>query len=133
VCTSVLYVLPTAYLVTPADATHLLPHLFQFPMPSHRAEGQALQAEIADFEKELRAAIDEVWTKAPAPQGEAESEGPSMLQSATLGTTIGINVMQEGWAKRMRDYEFNALRDPLDKVQKPDVGKVEWKERLAKV
>lgn len=46
---------------------------------------------------------------------------------------IDADGMQEGWAKRMREYEANARLDPLDKVLKPDVGKIEWKERLARV
>ena len=76
---------------------------------------------------ELQASIDEVWTKAQVP---GEAGNPLGSQSTTVFVT---DSMQEGWAKRMRDYELNARRDPLDKVQKPDVGKVDWKERLARI
>lgn len=114
-----------------ADAQHLLPHLFQFPTEDHRSEGLSLQHEIAHFEKELRAAIDEVWTKSPVPQ--VESEASSILQNPALGAAMGTDGMAEGWAKRMREYELNARLDPLDKVQKPDVGKVEWKDGLSRL
>ncbi|GJE98183.1 IkappaB kinase complex IKAP component [Phanerochaete sordida] len=106
-----------------ADATHLLPHLFQFPTPTHREEGLELQSEIAEFEQELRAAIDEIWTKTV----------PSPPPVETDIAVPGVDAMQEGWAKRMREYEMNARLDPLDKVVKPEVGKVEWKDKLARV
>lgn len=112
------------------DATHLLPHLFQIPTSNHHAEGLSLQTEIADFETELQASIDEIWTKTSPLQADAESS--SILQAATA-MGMATDSMQEGWAKRMREYELSARSDPLDKVSKPDVGKIEWKERLARV
>lgn len=84
-----------------------------------------------EFEKELQAAIDEIWTKTPSQQP-ADHESPSTLQ-ATAAMAANLPDMQEGWAKRMREYELSARLDPLDKVPKPDVGKVEWKERLARI
>ena len=117
--------------VRPADATHLLPHLFHIPTQTHRDEGLSLQEEIADFERELGAAVDEIWTKTPAPQPPSEGDAASVLQgAAAMGT---LDSMQEGWEKRMREYEMNARLDPLDKVAKPEAGKEEWKKMLARV
>lgn len=114
-----------------ADSTHLLPHLFQFPTSAHRDEGVSLQDEIADFEKELRAAIDEIWTKIPMPQSPGEADVASIFQgAASMG---GLEGMQEGWAKRMREYEMSARLDPLDKVAKPEIGIVEWKDKMVRV
>lgn len=110
------------------DATHLLPHLFQFNTQEHRAEGLSLQAEVAEFANELQAAIEEVWTKTALPPQSGEGEQPSLA-----GMSAAMDGMQEGWAKRMREYELAARLDPLDKVAKPEVGKLEWRQRLSNV
>ncbi|KIP09060.1 hypothetical protein PHLGIDRAFT_68294 [Phlebiopsis gigantea 11061_1 CR5-6] len=113
------------------DATHLLPHLFQFPTPTHRDEGLSLQDEIADFAKELQSAIDEIWTKTSS-QLPADGDTAATLSSVAAMDT-GLEGMQDGWAKRMREYEVNSRLDPLDKVPKPDVRKVEWKQQLSRI
>ena len=114
-----------------ADATHLLPHLFQFPTPAHKDEGLSLQEEVSDFEKELQSAIDEIWTKTSSQA--PNNEDTASMSSAIGATDIGTEGMQDGWAKRMREYELNSRLDPLDKVQKPDVQKVEWKQQLSRI
>ncbi|KZT05444.1 IkappaB kinase complex IKAP component [Laetiporus sulphureus 93-53] len=92
---------------TQADAANIIPHLLQFT-EEHRAEGRALQDELSEFECALRAALDEVWTKASGAEGETE----------------------DSWAARMQEYEKQRHVDPLEKVAKPEVGKQEWKLRL---
>jgi elongator complex protein 1 len=42
------------------EAGCLLPHLFQFTV-QHRAEGNSLQASLAEFERELVQTLDEIW------------------------------------------------------------------------
>ncbi|KAF7294045.1 polymerase II transcription elongation factor [Mycena kentingensis (nom. inval.)] len=95
---------------TQADARQLLPHLAQFT-PEHEAEGVALQAELAAFEDEFVAAVDEIWAR-PAPGPDKEAEG------AMPRGPDGLPVLQKP-------------ADPLDKVPKPDPkGTDEWKMRM---
>ncbi|KAI0076404.1 IkappaB kinase complex IKAP component [Panus rudis PR-1116 ss-1] len=91
------------------EGTHLLPHLFQFT-EEHKAEGIELQRELNDLEEELKAAVDEIWTKKPE----------------DVETTTA-----EGWAARMQEYEKQRRIDPLEKVQKPNLGPNEWNPKIA--
>lgn len=70
----------------------------------HRAEGAALQQDFSAFDVELREAIDEVWKKT-----ENEEQQPA-----------------DSWAARMQDKEKERLVDPIERVQKPDMGVVQW-------
>jgi len=85
----------------------LLPHLFQFT-DAHREEGLELQNDLATFEAELKAALEEIWARP------AENEGEP-----------------DGWATRMAEVEKSRAINPLDKVPKPDVSQVkDWRVNL---
>lgn len=90
------------------EARDVLPHLFQFTS-EHREEGQALQAELSEFENELGKALEEVWTKA------ADEDVPPI----------------DSWAARMEERERNKTVNPIDKVPKPELPRGEnWRIRL---
>ena len=97
--------------ISAADAANLLPHLLQFT-EEHKREAKKLQADLESFEEELRAAVEEIWTK-PASEGEATTEPTP-----------------DGWAARMLEHEKQRQVNPLDKVTKPELAKQEWRLRL---
>lgn len=94
-----------------ADAVGLLPHLLQFT-EEHQKEGRALQQELLSFGEELGAAVEEIWKRPP------ESDGA--IESAPA----------DSWAARMQEYEKQRQTDPLEKVVKPELTKMEWTLRL---
>lgn len=71
---------------------------------AHRTEGEALQQAFSGFDTELREAIEEIW-KRPV----VEQEQPV-----------------DSWATRMQEKERDRLIEPIERVQKPEVGVVEW-------
>jgi len=86
------------------DAKDLLPHLYLFD-GEHREQGRALQADVAEFEAELKEAVEEIWAR-------------SLDEKETEDT----------WASRMAEIERSRQINPLDKVAKPDVMRLEkWK------
>lgn len=95
---------------TQADAANLLPHLLQFT-EEHQVEGRSLQEELKDFEAEVKAAVEDIWTKSSA-------EGQENTEPA------------DSWVVRMQEYEKQRQTDPLDKVTKPEVIKQQWTLRL---
>ena len=80
-----------------------MPHLLQFSK-AHRAEGEALQQELSAFDKALREAIEEIWKKAGVKQEEPV----------------------DSWAARMQERERDRMIDPIERVQKPEMGVVEF-------
>jgi len=90
--------------VTQGEVKKLLLHLLQFSK-LHRAEGEALQQAFSAFDKELREAIEEIWKKP-----EAEQEQPV-----------------DSWTTRMQEKEKDRLIDPIERVQRPEMGVVEWR------
>ncbi|KAI0919135.1 hypothetical protein AcV5_002129 [Taiwanofungus camphoratus] len=94
-----------------ADAVGLLPHLLQFT-EEHQKEGRALQQELLSFGEELGAAVEEIWKRPP------ESDGA--IESAPA----------DSWAARMQEYAKQRQTDPLEKVVKPELTKMEWTLRL---
>ena len=96
-----------------AEATSLLPHLFQFT-EEHREEGLELQQEVIDFAEELNQAVNEIWKK-----NSGEDEGTELTEG--------------GWSARMQEYEKQRQIDPLDKVAKPTVIKREWNPKLSSI
>lgn len=92
------------FYVGEGETRSLLPHLFRFT-DEHRAEGLALQRDVAAFETELKAALEEVWAR-PPPEGEDGEDAEPI----------------EGWASRMAEKEKSARVNPLDKVMKPDIS-----------
>ncbi|KAH0829046.1 IKI3 family-domain-containing protein [Lanmaoa asiatica] len=86
------------------EVRKLLPHLLQFSK-AHRAEGEALQQEFSAFDTELRRVIEEIWKK---PGVEREQ-------------------FADSWATRMQEKERDRLIDPVERVQKPEMGVVEWR------
>ncbi|KAF8554834.1 pol II transcription elongation factor [Imleria badia] len=89
--------------VTQGEVRKLLPHLLQFSK-AHRVEGEALQQAFSAFDTELREAIDEIWKK------------PMVEQEQPV----------DSWATRMQEKERDRLMDPVERVQKPEMGVVEW-------
>ncbi|KAN0081459.1 IKI3 family domain containing protein [Tylopilus felleus] len=85
------------------EARKLLPHLLQFSQ-AHRTEGEALQQTFRAFDAELREAIEHVWKKSGV-----EQEQP-----------------MDSWAARMQEKDRDRLIDPIERVQKPEMGAVEW-------
>lgn len=87
----------------------MLPHLFQFG-DTYREEGLELQRDVADFEVEVQAAVDEIWVR-PAEED--------------------VETAPEGWAARMAEIEKSKAINPIDKVPKPDTSKLkEWRVNL---
>ncbi|TRM68918.1 IKI3 family-domain-containing protein [Schizophyllum amplum] len=79
----------------------LLPHLWQLSA-EHRAEGAALQADVSDFETEMKSAVEEIWTKAP----ETDKGERSVLE------------------------QMQQKPNPVDKVAKPEFAKEEWRLKM---
>lgn len=93
----------------------MLPHLFQFS-GQHRHEGRALQADVVEFERELKEAVDEIWSRG------VTEEDPSKDPDA---------VEEDTWATRMAELERQRLINPLGRVSKPDVIRIDkWKMNL---
>ncbi|KAJ2931513.1 hypothetical protein H1R20_g5611, partial [Candolleomyces eurysporus] len=100
------------FAVTREEVRSLLPHLYQFD-GEHRREGLGLQADVTDFETELKEAIEEVWAR-------TSDGGDSSTATA-----------EDTWASRMAELERNRLINPLDKISKPDVIRGEkWRINL---
>lgn len=93
------------------EARALIPHLFQFTA-EHRAEGLALQEEMATFDRRLSETVDEIWKK--------PTEGPD-----------GSAEPRDSWAARMEQAEKAKRLNPIDSVPKPDLdGKADWRLKL---
>ena len=96
------------YRYGPDETSGLLPHLFQFTA-EHRGEGRALQAELSEFEDELRGSLEEVWVK-------IENDGRQVVDS---------------WAARMEEREKKQAINPIDKVPKPEFPRgSDWRVNL---
>ncbi|KAF4620926.1 hypothetical protein D9613_000930 [Agrocybe pediades] len=94
---------------TQGEVRGLLPHLFQFT-DEHREEGLELQNDLAAFEEEMKAALDEIWARPAETEGEPTAEG---------------------WAARMAEIEKSKAINPLDKVPKPDMSQAkDWRVNL---
>ncbi|KAG8220454.1 IKI3 family-domain-containing protein [Butyriboletus roseoflavus] len=93
--------------VTQGEVKKLLPHLLQFSK-AHRAEGEALQQEFSAFNTELWKAIEEIWKK------------PGIEQEQPV----------DSWAARMQEKERGRLIDPVERVQRPEMGTVDWRLNL---
>ena len=76
--------------------------MFQFT-EEHRTEGLALQSEVAEFETELKNAVEEIWAL-PVKEGEEDTV--------------------EGWAARMAEVEKRRAISSVERVPKPDVPKL---------
>ncbi|KAF5365923.1 hypothetical protein D9758_006686 [Tetrapyrgos nigripes] len=100
--------------VTRTEGSRLLPHLLQFT-PEHRTEGLAMQQELADFETELSAAVEEIWA-VPADRSGSASEAAPL----------------DSWAARMEEAEKNRRINPIERVQKPELSadRESWKLKL---
>ena len=83
----------------------LLPHLFQFT-EKHREEGLEMQREVAEFETELKGALDEIWAQ-PSDEGDAETS---------------LDVVTGGWAERMAEKAKSVKINPLDRVEKREIS-----------
>ncbi|KAI0669554.1 IkappaB kinase complex IKAP component [Trametes maxima] len=104
--------LVTRFGTTQADSASLIPHLLQFT-GEHKAEAASLQRELKEFNTELTEAVEEIWKKAPENEEGVEAVPP-----------------MDSWAARMEAHEKQKHINPVDKVAKPEVGKVEWKLRV---
>lgn len=95
---------PKATTLTAAgEVKKLLPHLLQLSK-AHRAEGEALQQTFNAFDTELREAIEDIWKK------------PEVAQEQPV----------DSWATRTQEKERDRLIDPIERLQKPEMGVVEW-------
>ena len=91
-------------LTVAGEVKKLLPHLLQFSKV-HRTEGEALQQAFSAFDKDLREAVEEIWKK------------PGVEQEQPV----------DSWTTRMQEKEKDRLIDPIERVQKPELGVVEWR------
>ncbi|THH29047.1 hypothetical protein EUX98_g5147 [Antrodiella citrinella] len=98
------------FTITQNDAHNILPHLFQFTQ-EHKVEAVELQEEIANFEKELSDAVEEIWKKPTEIDGEDQTA--------------------DSWALRMQEHDKRQAVDPMEKVTKPDVTKRVWNSKLS--
>lgn len=71
---------------------------------AHRVEGEALQEVLSAFDKELRDTIEEIWKK----------------------TGVDQEQLADSWAARMQEKERDRLIEPIERVQKPEMGAVEF-------
>lgn len=103
--------LTVIFLPCQGETRSLLPHLFRFT-EEHRAEGLALQRDVAAFEAELKEAVEEIWAR-PAVDGDEDAEPV------------------DGWAARMAEVEKRKAISPIDQVPKPDAARVkDWQVNL---
>ncbi|KAK1230942.1 putative elongator complex protein 1 [Marasmius sp. AFHP31] len=110
--------LTARFSATRDEARKLLPHLLQFT-PEHRGEGLEMQEDVDGFERELKEAVDEIWTKAGG-----EGEGKEGQEATTAPTA-------DSWASRMEEIERNRRINPIERVSKPDFGSnQEWRMKL---
>ncbi|KAF6761197.1 pol II transcription elongation factor [Ephemerocybe angulata] len=101
------------FTVTRGEVRNLLPHLYEFG-GEYREEGLSMQADVTEFEQELKETIEEVWTR-PA-EGDVD------------GATASA---EDTWAARMAEVERNRHINPLDKVSKPEVIRADkWRINL---
>ncbi|KAK7472275.1 putative elongator complex protein 1 [Stygiomarasmius scandens] len=100
--------------VTRDEGSRLLPHLLQFT-PEHREEGLAMQQELAEFEVELNAAVEEIWAVQPGDLSDPTDSTP-----------------RDSWAARMEEAEKNKRVNPVERVPKPEMSadKRDWKLKL---
>ncbi|THV06651.1 pol II transcription elongation factor [Dendrothele bispora CBS 962.96] len=100
------------------EGSKLLPHLLQFT-PEHRDEGLAMQRELADFETELKAAVEEIWAVTPP------------LGDGSINSTENAPT-RDSWAARMEEAEKNRRINPVERVPKPEMSgdRGDWKLRL---
>lgn len=72
-----------------------------------------MQNEVDAFEVELKESVEEIWTR---PIEENEENG------------VGGGSVPDGWASRMAEVERGRAVNPLDKVAKPDLFRVnDWR------
>ena len=71
---------------------------------AHRTEGEALQQAFSGFDTELREAIEEIWKR----------------------PVVGQEQPVDSWATRMQEKERDRLIEPIERVQKPEMGVAEW-------
>ena len=79
-----------------------------------------MQEDVDGLERELKEAVDEIWTKTSgAVDGREDSQE---------GTQAPI---ADSWAIRMEEAERNRRINPIERVSKPDFGSNhEWKMKL---
>jgi len=82
----------------------LLPHLLHFTL-EHREEGMALQADMGQFEVELKTAVEEIWHK------------PIETDDAGVKDWTGIK-------------EKERPLNPTERVEKPEVNGTHWQLKL---
>ncbi|PFH52192.1 hypothetical protein AMATHDRAFT_74468 [Amanita thiersii Skay4041] len=95
--------LVSRFRTTRGEAGDLLPHLLQFT-PEHRQEGRSLQNQTTEFEAELSTALEEVWAKQSAEDGNPQP-------------------VVDSWAARMDELARNKAISPIDKIAKPELSR----------
>lgn len=101
-------------LVSIGEGKRLLPHLLKFTS-GHREEGMAIQKELADFEFELNAAVEEIWVMAIPIDGDGQTQP-----------------LPDSWATRMEEVQRQRRINPVERVAKPqtDGETGDWKMKL---
>ncbi|KIK60852.1 hypothetical protein GYMLUDRAFT_244010 [Collybiopsis luxurians FD-317 M1] len=127
---------------TRGEGKRLLPHLLKFTA-NHREEGQVMQRELEEFEKELRDAVDEIWAATAGTggvSGETDNmsngDGQTQIETAALPPLPQSAQLQDSWAARMEEAERLRRINPVERVAKPQVdgnGDGDWKMRLFEV
>ncbi|KAL0568757.1 putative elongator complex protein 1 [Marasmius crinis-equi] len=104
---------------TKDEACKLLPHMLQFTS-EHRGEGLEMQEDVDSFEREMKEAVDEIWTKTGG-TGD-EQDGQETTPAPTPDT----------WAARMEEVKRNQRINPVERIPKPELtdSKQDWKMKL---
>lgn len=102
------------------EGKKLLPHLIKFTA-QHREDGLVMQRELSEFEAELSATVEEVWSTPTDAMG---------IDSQTQTT----QPLQDTWAVRMDDAQRQQKRNPMERIAKPQVDgngdEKDWRMKL---
>jgi elongator complex protein 1 len=93
---------------TTGEVGGLLPHLLHLT-PGHREEGMALQADLVQFEIELKTAVEETWHKSSEPDDDRDAKD---------------------WTIRMKEKEKEEKMNPIKRVEKPGLSEAYWQIEL---
>ena len=91
---------------TTGEVGGLLPHLLHFT-PEHREEGMALQADLCQFEVELKTAVEEIWRK------------PAETDDDAGAKDLAARIME-------KERQTN----PIERVEKPGLNGAHWQVEL---
>ena len=105
---SIQFLLAHVQYPTTGEVGRLLPHLLHFT-PKHREEGMVLQADLHQFETELKCMVEEIWHKPVEMDNDA-------------GT--------KAWMTRTQEKEKETKYNLIDRVEKPGLSGADWQIKL---